>query len=174
MKTEHEDKYRSIGRRAIEEAIQILSQHGAEAGVYAGGTDLLIRLKNRLTQAPTYLVDIKKIDNLRYIKEDAEGGVQIGALTKLAEMADSAHHGKKYPMLVKAVGRSPRRSCATHRPSAATCCRKSGASTCAAATPAGATAATSATARSATTATTTRRWAAGCATRSIRATSRRR
>ena len=38
---------------------------------YAGGTDLLIRLKNRLAQAPAYLVDIKKIDNLRYITESA-------------------------------------------------------------------------------------------------------
>ena len=46
----------------VDEAIQILSRHGTEAGVYAGGTDLLIRLKNRLKQAPTYLVDIKKID----------------------------------------------------------------------------------------------------------------
>ena len=36
----------------VDEAIQILSQHGTEAGVYAGGTDLLVRLKNRLTQAP--------------------------------------------------------------------------------------------------------------------------
>ena len=74
---------------SIEEAIQILSLHGTESGVYAGGTDLLIRLKNRLKQAPTYLVDIKKINDLRYIKEDAQGNVQIGALTKLAEMADS-------------------------------------------------------------------------------------
>ena len=65
----------------VEQAIQILSLHGTEAGVYAGGTDLLIRLKNRLTQAPSYLVDIKKIDHLRYIQEDAQGGVQIGAAT---------------------------------------------------------------------------------------------
>ena len=61
---------------SIEEAIQILSLRGTEAGVYAGGTDLLIRLKNRLQQAPSYLVDIKKIDNLRYIQEDAQGGFQ--------------------------------------------------------------------------------------------------
>src|SRR2546422_4587857 len=88
---------------SIEEAIQILSVHGTEAGVYAGGTDLLIRLKNRLKQAPTYLVDIKKIENLRYIKEDAQGGVQIGALTKLAEVADSELLARKYPMLVQAV-----------------------------------------------------------------------
>jgi len=88
---------------SVDQAIQILSQHGTEAGVYAGGTDLLIRLKNRLHQAPTYLVDIKKIDNLRYIKEDAQGGVQIGAATKIAELADSELLKKKYPMLVEAV-----------------------------------------------------------------------
>jgi xanthine dehydrogenase YagS FAD-binding subunit len=86
----------------VDEAIQILSRHGTEAGVYAGGTDLLIRLKNRLKQAPTYLVDIKKIDNLRYIKEDSAGGVQIGTATKLAEIAESDLLKKKYPMLVQA------------------------------------------------------------------------
>ena len=87
---------------SIEEAIQILSMHGTDAGVYAGGTDLLIRLKNRLKQAPTYLVDIKKIGNLRYIKETAQGGAEIGALTKLAEIAESDILAKKYPMLVQA------------------------------------------------------------------------
>jgi xanthine dehydrogenase YagS FAD-binding subunit len=87
----------------VDEAIRILSAHGAEAGVYAGGTDLLIRLKNRLQQAPTYLVDIKRIDNLRYIKEDAQGGVRIGAATKLAELADSELLKQRYPMLVEAV-----------------------------------------------------------------------
>jgi xanthine dehydrogenase YagS FAD-binding subunit len=87
----------------VEEAIQILSQHGTEAGVYAGGTDLLVRLKNRLTQAPSYLVDIKTIDNLRYIKEDAQGNVQIGAATKLAEIAESDLLKKRYPMLVQAI-----------------------------------------------------------------------
>ena len=88
----------------IEEASRILSNHGNEAAVYAGGTDLLVRLKNRLAQAPAYLVDIKKIDNLRYIKEDPDGGVRIGALTKLAEMHESPLLAQKFPMLVKAIG----------------------------------------------------------------------
>ena len=87
----------------VDEAIRILSSHGTEAGVYAGGTDLLIRLKNRLQQAPTYLVDIKKIDNLRYIKEDAQGGVRIGSATKLSEIADSKLMQQRYPMVVQAV-----------------------------------------------------------------------
>jgi xanthine dehydrogenase YagS FAD-binding subunit len=86
-----------------DEAIQILSHHGTDAAVYAGGTDLLIRLKNRLKQAPTYLVDIKKIDHLRYIKEDGQGGVAIGAATKLSEMAESDLLRKRYPMLVDAI-----------------------------------------------------------------------
>lgn len=86
-----------------DEAIQILSHHGTDAAVYAGGTDLLIRLKNRLKQAPTYLVDIKKIDDLHYIKEDAQGGVRIGAATKLSELADSGLLQKNYPMLVEAI-----------------------------------------------------------------------
>src|SRR6266852_919617 len=89
----------------VDEAIQILSQHGTSASVYAGGTDLLIRLKNRLQQAPSYLVDIKKIDHLRYIKEDAQGGVEIGTATKLAEMADSRLLQEKYPMLVEAINK---------------------------------------------------------------------
>src|ERR1041384_2818132 len=88
----------------IEEASRILSSHGHEAAVYAGGTDLLVRLKNRLTQAPAYLVDIKKIDNLRYVKEDGDGGVRIGTPTPLAELPDSPLLATKYPMLVKAIG----------------------------------------------------------------------
>jgi xanthine dehydrogenase YagS FAD-binding subunit len=94
----------SIYRPAsIDEAIQILSLHGTESGVYAGGTDLLIRLKNRLKSAPSYLVDVKKIGGLNYIREDAQGNVQIGALTKLSEVAESALLKQKYPMLVQAV-----------------------------------------------------------------------
>src|SRR3954469_5076392 len=88
----------------IEEASRILTSHGSEAAVYAGGTDLLVRLKNRLTQAPAYLVDIKKIDNLRYIKEAADGSVRIGSLTKLSQIHESPVLAKKYPMLVKAIG----------------------------------------------------------------------
>jgi xanthine dehydrogenase YagS FAD-binding subunit len=89
---------------STDEAIRILSSHGSEAAVYAGGTDLLVRLKNRLAQAPAYLVDIKKINDLRYIKEDSGGGVRIGALTKLAEIVESDLIASKFPMLSRAIG----------------------------------------------------------------------
>ena len=87
----------------VEEAITLLSAHGQQAGVYAGGTDLLIRLKNRLTQAPTILVDIKQIKGLSYIKENAEGETVIGATTRLSQLADSPLIRDRYPMLVDAI-----------------------------------------------------------------------
>ena len=90
---------------SVDDAMDILTRHGTEAAVYAGGTDLLVRLKNRLKQAPTCLVDIKRIDNLRYIKEGSEGEVRIGTATKLAEMADSELLKSRYPMLVEAINK---------------------------------------------------------------------
>jgi xanthine dehydrogenase YagS FAD-binding subunit len=89
--------------KTIEEAMRVLSQHGSDAAVYAGGTDLLIRLKNRLHQAPTYLVDIKPIRNLNYIKEDSAGNVLIGATTRLTEIAESPLMKQRYPMLIDAI-----------------------------------------------------------------------
>src|SRR5438477_12013721 len=85
---------------SIAEATQILAHHGAEAAVYAGGTDLLIRLKNRLNAAPKFLVDIKGIGELAGIRETADGGLAIGATTTIADVEHSEVVAKKYPLLV--------------------------------------------------------------------------
>ena len=74
---------------SIAEATQILAHHGPEAAIYAGGTDLLIRLKNRLNAAPKYLVDIKGIDELKFIRATPDGGLAIGATMPIAEVQDS-------------------------------------------------------------------------------------
>jgi xanthine dehydrogenase YagS FAD-binding subunit len=88
---------------SIAEAIEILAHHGPEAAVYAGGTDLLIRLKNRLNAAPRYLVDIKKIGELHGIRETPDGGLAIGAITTVAEVAESELVAKKFPLLTQTV-----------------------------------------------------------------------
>jgi xanthine dehydrogenase YagS FAD-binding subunit len=88
---------------SIAEAIQILSHHGPEAAVYAGGTDLLIRLKNRLNAAPKFLVDIKQIHELHGIRETPEGGLAIGAITTVAEIAESELVARKFPLLIETV-----------------------------------------------------------------------
>ena len=87
----------------VDEAIQILSPHGTEAGVYAGGTDLLIRLKNRL-HASAHLSGGHQEDRQSSLHQRrCGGGVRIGAATKLAEMAESDLLKKQYPMLVQAI-----------------------------------------------------------------------
>src|SRR5947207_746278 len=84
--------------KSVAEATQILAHHGPEAAVYAGGTDLLIRLKNRLNAAPKYLVDIKGID-LNFIRETADGGLAIGATTTISDVQHSELVTRKYPLL---------------------------------------------------------------------------
>ena len=89
---------------SVAEATQILAHHGPEAAVYAGGTDLLIRLKNRLNAAPKYLVDIKGID-LNFIRETADGGLAIGATTTISDVQHSELVARKYPLLVETLKR---------------------------------------------------------------------
>ena len=165
----------SIYRPAsMDEAIQILTLHGTEAGVYAGGTDLLIRLKNRLEQAPSYLVDVKGIPNLSYIRENATGGVDIGALTKLSEIADSALLGRKYPMLIEAMNMISSPELRNASTLGGDLLQEVWCQYLRGGMRAIATGATSAMERSETTAITTRRWGDGCATRCIRGMRRRR
>jgi xanthine dehydrogenase YagS FAD-binding subunit len=88
---------------SLAEATQILVHHGPEAAVYAGGTDLLIRLKNRLNAAPKYLVDIKGIGDLKFIRETPDGGLAIGATTPISEVQQSDIVARKYPLLVQTL-----------------------------------------------------------------------
>ena len=90
---------------SVKEATQILAHHGPEAAVYAGGTDLLVRLKNRLNAAPKYLVDIKQIGELNFIRESPDGGLAIGAITTIAEVEQSDLVARKYPLLLQTLKR---------------------------------------------------------------------
>jgi carbon-monoxide dehydrogenase medium subunit len=67
--------------KTVEEALKLLSQYEeGECKVIAGGQSLLILMKQRLLM-PKYLVDIKGISGLDYIKLDEKEGLKIGALT---------------------------------------------------------------------------------------------
>src|SRR5205823_11614514 len=90
---------------SVAEATQILAHHGPEAAVYAGGTDLLVRLKNRLNAAPKYLVDIKGIGDLNFIREMPGGGLAIGATTTITEVHNSELVARKYPLLEQTLKR---------------------------------------------------------------------
>jgi len=64
--------------RAVEEASALLEAHGPEAAIYAGGTELLVVMKEGLAHFP-HLINIKTIPGLDTI-EASDGMLRIGAL----------------------------------------------------------------------------------------------
>ncbi len=82
---------------SIEEAVQILDRFGGEAKVLAGGQSLLPVMKLRLAE-PKALVDINRIPDLAYIKEDGKF-LRIGATARTNDLNDSAVIKKRYPIL---------------------------------------------------------------------------
>jgi carbon-monoxide dehydrogenase medium subunit len=66
--------------KTIEEALKLLSQYEeGECKVIAGGQSLIILMKQKLL-TPKYLIDIKGLSDLDYIKLDDKQGLKIGAL----------------------------------------------------------------------------------------------
>ena len=70
--------------------------------VIAGGQDILTVMKDDIA-APTALVEIAGLDDLRGISSGIAGGVRIGALATIQEIADSDLLGVSYPALVEAA-----------------------------------------------------------------------
>jgi carbon-monoxide dehydrogenase medium subunit len=64
----------------VDNAIDLLGQHGDEAKLLAGGHSLLPIMKLRLA-APAVLVDLGRVEELRYIRDDGET-IAIGAMTR--------------------------------------------------------------------------------------------
>ncbi|MGC8817303.1 MAG: FAD binding domain-containing protein [Candidatus Hadarchaeum sp.] len=85
----------------ISEAINLLNRFGAGAKVIAGGTDLLVDMKDEKIR-PKFLVSIMKIPQLKYIIEDG-GALRIGAATTLAEIEESPIVREKYGLITEAV-----------------------------------------------------------------------
>ena len=72
---------------SLPEALKLLSAHGKDAKLLAGGTDLILAMKQH-TVAPGHLINLKTIPGLSGIKADAKG-LTIGALTTMAEIEGS-------------------------------------------------------------------------------------
>ncbi|HJS57014.1 MAG TPA: xanthine dehydrogenase family protein subunit M [Vicinamibacteria bacterium] len=83
--------------RTLPEALELLGRFGEEAKVLSGGQSLLPLLKLRFAQ-PAHLVDIGRIPDLDYIKEEG-GFLRIGALVREATLEASPLVRSKYPIL---------------------------------------------------------------------------
>jgi carbon-monoxide dehydrogenase medium subunit len=84
--------------KTVPEAISMLQQHGEDAKILSGGQSLIPMMKFRLAR-PSHLIDINRIAELAYIKEES-GFLRIGGLTREAELESSAIVRDKYPLLL--------------------------------------------------------------------------
>jgi carbon-monoxide dehydrogenase medium subunit len=87
---------------SVDEAIELLTTHGDDAKLLAGGHSLLPLMRLRLAQ-PAVLVDIARIGDLSYITDDG-GTVRIGALTRHHDVAFSDLVREQVPLLAEVAG----------------------------------------------------------------------
>jgi xanthine dehydrogenase YagS FAD-binding subunit len=93
-------KYHSV--TTLVDAISLLERFGDEAKVFAGGTDLIGLMKNRV-HTPGVLVNIKPIRKMQHVVLDS-GWLSIGALTLIGEIGRSPLIRQQYPILFEASG----------------------------------------------------------------------
>ena len=86
--------------RTVEQACALLAQPGARA--LAGGTELLVKLKQRTTAANA-LVNLKSIPGLDRIEETEDGGLSIGPTATLRAVAASPLVRERYGLLAVAA-----------------------------------------------------------------------
>ena len=81
----------------IDEAISLLDGYGDKARIFAGGTDLISLMKNRVL-SPGVLVNIKPIKKIKNIVVNP-GTIAIGSLTLINAIERSALIRSRYPIL---------------------------------------------------------------------------
>src|SRR3990170_4261301 len=86
----------------VEEAIALLEEHGEGARLLAGGTDLVIELRNRWRK-PKIVVDLKRIEELRPSIRQEDARLVITAGTVMADLAADERVRKHFPALVEAA-----------------------------------------------------------------------
>ncbi len=93
-------KFAYIRPESMSEALEQLA--GDEAHAHSGGTDLLGCLRDGVFEAPK-VVSLSGLNQMRGIEETADGGLRIGALTTLAELANSEIIRDRYTVLAEAA-----------------------------------------------------------------------
>jgi len=82
----------------VSEAIALLLEHGEGAKILSGGQSLIPMMKMRLAR-PEYIVDINRIADLHYVKEE-DGFLKIGGLTRESDLEASSLIRSKYPIIL--------------------------------------------------------------------------
>lgn len=102
--------FRYLRAGSVEEAVDLLAQHGDEAKLLAGGQSLIPLMNLRLAR-PTVLIDVNRVD-LTHLEAGPEG-VRVGALTRHDQIRRASHEGSTIGVLARTaplIGHHPIRT----------------------------------------------------------------
>jgi carbon-monoxide dehydrogenase medium subunit len=89
---------------SLGEALGLLDENrDGRYTVYAGGTDVIPKLKARFIETPEALIDLKAIRELDFISYDEKTGLRIGALATISSVVEADIVKKNYPILYQAA-----------------------------------------------------------------------
>jgi carbon-monoxide dehydrogenase medium subunit len=93
--------FKYLRPETLEEACSLLSQFNGKARVIAGGTDLMVNMKQK-TVCPAYLIDISCLPGLNTIEYNQEDVLKIGALCTHSDIESSSVIQEKFNILAQA------------------------------------------------------------------------
>ena len=95
-------EFEYVTPQSVQEACALLVQYGDSARVLAGGSDLLVKMKDGLMK-PAYLVSLKNLDSLKAIRYETGTGVIIGARATHNEVMNNRLLQEKYRSVCEAA-----------------------------------------------------------------------
>lgn len=89
---------------SLDEAVSLLAKGDEHTKIVAGGTALVIMLKNRLI-SPSVLLSLGRLNELRYIRHEPDLGLRIGGLVTIRDAETSPVIREKQPALAFTLGK---------------------------------------------------------------------
>ena len=86
----------------LAEATKLLASANGKARLLAGGTDIIVQLREGLRDADL-VIDVKKIPELTELKYSASGGLKLGAAVACYQVYENAEISAAYPALADAA-----------------------------------------------------------------------
>jgi CO/xanthine dehydrogenase FAD-binding subunit len=88
---------------SLDEALSLLQQHGESARPLAGGTDLVVQMKDGATKfpMPSHVVNLLGVSELRGIEFNESESLRIGAGATMAEVAESPVIRERYTAITE-------------------------------------------------------------------------
>jgi carbon-monoxide dehydrogenase medium subunit len=87
---------------SLDEACGFLAEHAGEARPISGGTDLLVRMRDKAFK-PAYVVDIKGLAGTEVLAFDPQSGLKVGAAVPMNRVVAHPDVKKHYPLLAQAA-----------------------------------------------------------------------